>query len=314
MKYKVLITAPYFQPVITRFLPLFSQRGIEVVVPPVRERMEEDELLKWVQDIDGAICGDDRFSEKVMERSKKLKVISKWGTGIDSIDKDAAAKRGIQVCNTPDAFSHGVGDTVLGYILCFALRLPEMNAMIRAGKWEKIGSVSLRECTLGVIGVGHVGKQVVRRAKGFGIRLLGNDIVDIPSEFITETGIEMVSKEALLRQSDFVSLNCDLNRTSYHLIGDTELSQMKKTAYLINTARGPIIEELALVRALAAKGIAGAALDVFETEPLPHDSPLLKFENVMLAPHNANSSPKAWEFVHQNTFRNLLKGLGIEHG
>jgi phosphoglycerate dehydrogenase-like enzyme len=89
---------------------------------------------------------------------------------------------------------------------------------------------------------------------------------------------------------------------------------MKKTAYLINTARGPIIEELALVRALAAKGIAGAALDVFETEPLPHDSPLLKFENVMLAPHNANSSPKAWEFVHQNTFRNLLKGLGIEHG
>jgi len=314
MKFKVLISAPYFQPMIQRFLPLFSQHSIEVVVPPVHERMEEDELLKWVEDIDGAICGDDRFTDKVLGRSRKLKVISKWGTGIDSIDKEAAVRRGIQVCNTPDAFSHGVSDSVMGYILCFARRLPEMNTMIRAGKWEKIGSVSLGECTLGVIGVGNVGKQVVRRAKGFGMRLLGNDIIDISREFIAETGIDMVSRESLLRQSDFVSLNCDLNRTSYHLIGDTELSQMKETAYLINTARGPIIEELALVRALAAKGIAGAALDVFETEPLPHDSPLLRFENVMLAPHNANSSPKAWEFVHQNTFRNLLKGLGIEHG
>jgi D-3-phosphoglycerate dehydrogenase len=276
--------------------------------------MEEDELLKWVEDIDGAICGDDRFTDHVLARAKKLKVISKWGTGTDSIDREAAARRGIQVCNTPDAFSHGVADSVLGYMLCFARRLPEMNAMVRAGMWEKISSVSLTECTLGVIGVGNVGKQVVRRAKGFGMRLVGNDIISIPADFIGETGIEMITKEALLQQSDFVSLNCDLNPTSFHLIGDRELGQMKKTAYLINTARGPIIDEPSLARALEAKAIAGAALDVFEVEPLPHDSPLMKFENVLLAPHNSNSSPKAWEFVHQNTFRNLLKGLGIEHG
>jgi D-3-phosphoglycerate dehydrogenase len=160
-----------------------------------------------------------------------------------------------------------------------------------------------------VIGVGNTGKAVVRRAVAFGIRLLGNDIVGMPPQFLSETGIDMVEKETLLRESDFISLNCDLNPTSRHLLSDAQFRLMKPSAVVINAARGPVIDEAALIRALQSKTIAGAALDVFEDEPLPSDSPLLQMNNVMLAPHNANSSPKAWENVHMNTIKNLLEEL-----
>jgi len=309
MTWKVLVSAPYMQAVIDRFRPLFEENDIELVVPPIDERLEEEELLKWVRDIDGAICGDDRFTARVLHAAPRLKVISKWGTGIDSIDQDACRELGIAIRNTPGAFSEPVADTVLGYVLSFARRLVPVDREMHAGRWQKLPGISLRECTLGVIGVGNVGKAIVRRAAGFRMRVLGNDIVAMPPEFLTESGIQMVPKDDLLRQADFVSLNCDLNPTSLHLIGDRELSLMKSSAYLINTARGPIVHEAALVRALREGRIAGAALDVFEVEPLPASSPLLQMDNVLLAPHNANSSPEAWERVHENTIGNLLEVL-----
>jgi phosphoglycerate dehydrogenase-like enzyme len=136
--------------------------------------------------------------------------------------------------------------------------------------------------------------------------------VEIDHVFLTETGTQMTNLEDLLSQSDFITLHCDLNPTSYHLINAHTLSLMKSNAVLINTSRGPVVDEPALVNALLSGQITGAALDVFEVEPLPHDSPLLKMDQVVLAPHNANSSPTAWERVHMNTIKNLLDGLGIE--
>jgi D-3-phosphoglycerate dehydrogenase len=197
-------------------------------------------------------------------------------------------------------------------MLNFARRLPWMDRVMRQGQWTKMPSIALRECTLGVIGVGNVGKAVVRRATAFGMRVLGNDLVEIPFDFLTESRIDMTSKEQLLQQADFISLNCTLNPTSFHLISDNEFALMKHNAVIINTARGPIIDEPALIRALQSEQIAGAALDVYETEPLPAESPLLEMDNVMLAPHNANSSPEAWEHVHQNTVQNLLHVLEKE--
>lgn len=309
MTWRVLVSAPYMQPALDDYRHVFAENDIELIVPPVRERLSEEELLQWIGDIDGVISGDDQFTERVLRAAPQLKVISKWGTGIDSIDQEAAHRLGIAVRNTPNAFSEPVADTVLGYILCFARQLPWMDRDMRAGIWRKRPGVSLRECTLGVIGVGNVGKAVIRRAIAFGMRTLGNDIVEIPPNFVTEVGLEIVSKDDLLRQADFVSLNCDLNSTSFHLIGEWELEIMKSTAYLINTARGPIVDEAALVQALQQGQIAGAALDVFEVEPLPDDSPLRTLDNVLLAPHNANSSPEAWRKVHESTIRNLLEGL-----
>ena len=309
---KVLFTAPYMIPVIDRFKPVFDKQGIELIVPSVQERMEEADLLKYAGDFDGAICGDDRYTARVIEACvPRLKVISKWGTGIDSIDAEACSRYGVKLCRTPNAFTLPVADTVLGYILAFARRQPLMDKEMKQGKWEKIGGRALSECTLGVIGVGSIGKAVTRRARAFGMKVYGTDIVEIDHVFIAETGIEMTDLQSLLAHSDFVSVNCDLNPTSYHLINGDTLALMKSNAVLINTARGPIVHEEALIEALQANYLAGAALDVFEHEPLPSESPLMKMDNVMLAPHNSNSSPAAWERVHWNTIKNLLDGLGI---
>ena len=309
MGWKVLVTAPYMQTVMDRFRPVFAENDIQVFAPPVAERFEEVDLLQWVGDVDGVICGDDRFTELVLRSAPKLKVISKWGTGIDSIDGEACRRLGIAVRNTPNAFTEPVADSVIGYILCFARNIPWMDRSMKEGTWRKIPSRALRECVLGVIGVGNVGKAVVRRALALGMHVIGNDIVEMPADFLAATGLEMATKQGLLRGADFVSLNCDLNSTSYHLMGDSEFALMKSTAVLINTARGPIVAERALEKALQEERIAGAALDVFEVEPLPADSPLRRMDNVLLAPHNANSSPQAWERVHWSTIDNLLQEL-----
>ncbi len=309
MHWKVLISAPYFQPVVDQYRHIFSKYGIETIVPTVRERLSEEELLAVIGDVDGVISGDDQFTHRVVHAAKKLRVISKWGTGIDSIDLETCRKLGIAVRNTPNAFSEPVADSVVGYMLCFARNLPWMDRKMKQGVWDKIPGRALRECTLGVIGVGDVGKTVVRRAIAFGMRVLGNDIVEMPEAFQAETGIHMVPKDELLREADFVSLNCDLNPTSYHLMNESKFAMMKTTAVVINTARGPVIDERALIKALKDEQIAGAALDVFENEPLPDDTPLRDMDNVMLAAHNANSSPEAWAGVHQNTIKNLLEEL-----
>lgn len=308
----VLISAPYMLPHLDRFKPFFTKLGIELIVPVVNERLSEAELLQFAGQFDGAICGDDRYTEKVIATcTPRLKVISKWGTGIDSINQEAAKQYGVEVCRTTNAFTVPVSDTVLGYILAFARRQPWMDRNMKRGEWEKIPGKALRECTLGVIGVGNIGKMVLKKARVFDMELLGNDIQNIPQNFITDVGVEMVSLEELISRSDFISVNCDLNPTSHHLINSHLLTQVKQGAVLINTARGPIVEEPALVQALENGQLSGAALDVFEDEPLPLNSPLIKMDQVLLAPHNSNSSPEAWEKVHINTVLNLINGLGL---
>jgi D-3-phosphoglycerate dehydrogenase / 2-oxoglutarate reductase len=311
--YKILFSAPYMVPFMDRFGPYLQSYGLELIVPPVQERLSEAELMAYAGQFDGAICGDDCYSAEVLEAcAPRLKVISKWGTGIDSIDQKAAARLGIRVCNTPNAFTLPVADTVLGFMLAFARRQPWMDRAMKAGQWQKLPGRSLCECSLGVVGVGNIGKAVLRRARAFGTELLGNDIVEIAPDFIREQRVEMVELDELLARADFVSLHCDLNPSSFHLIDSNSLALMRTEAILINTARGAIVDEAALVQALSTGVIAGAALDVFESEPLPVDSPLLRMDNVLLSPHNSNSSPLAWERVHQNTINNLLNGLGLE--
>ena len=312
MKYKVLLTAPYMLPLVGRFKPVFDKYGIDLMIPDVHERMEQNDLLQYAGQFDGTICGDDRYTARVLEAcSPRLKVISKWGTGIDSIDAEACSRYEIKLCRTLNAFTLPVADSILGYMLAFARYQPWMDREMKSGKWKKIPGKSLSECTLGVIGLGNIGKAVTRRARAFGMKVYGTDIVEIDHVFVTETSIEVTDLPSLLAHSDFVSINCDLNATSYHLINSDTLALMKSSAVLINTARGPIIDEKALIEALQAKRLAGAALDVFEHEPLPPDNPLMKMDNVMLAPHNSNSSPAAWERVHWNTIKNLLEGLGL---
>ncbi len=310
----ILFTAPYMIPFLDRFRPVFERYNLELVTPPVEERLKKAQILELAGNFDGTICGDDHYSADVLQACvPRLKVISKWGTGIDSIDIKSAEELGVRVYRTPNAFTSPVADTVMGYILAFARRQPWMDQNMKTGLWEKLPGRSLSECTLGVIGVGNIGKAVLKRANAFKMELLGNDIVQIEPKFIEEVGVEMTSLNDLLSRADFISLNCDLNPTSYRLINQNTLVQINSTGILINTARGQVVDESALIAALQAGTIGGAALDVFEEEPLPQDSSLLEMENVMLAPHNSNSSAAAWEHVHWNSIRNLLEGLEIPY-
>jgi len=283
-------------PFVERFRPIFEHYNLDLIIPEVHERLSEEELLAYAGKFDGTICGDDRYTRRVLAAcTPRLKVISKWGTGIDSIDLAAAAELGVMVGNTPNAFTVPVAENVLGYMLAFARQLPWMDDAMKASQWEKIPGITLSECTLGVVGVGNVGKAVLRRARAFGMKLLGNDIVEIAPDFLVEYGVEMTALADLLARADFISLNCSLNATSYHLINAQTLSLVKPGAILINTSRGPVVDEPALV----------------EQEPLPAESPLRSMPNVMLAPHNSNSSPFYWERVHWNSIRNLLLGLQL---
>lgn len=309
MAYQVLVTAPYLLPVLDHYRPLLEARGCIVHAAHVRERLSGDELLICIGDIDGVICGDDEFTSDVFAAAPKLKVLSKWGTGIDSIDQMAARAHGVAIRNIPNAFSEPVGDTVLGWMLAFARRLPEQTTLLRQGGWEKLPGQALNETTLGVIGVGNCGKAVIRRAHVFGMRVLGNDILTVDADFVREHDVEMVALPDLLAASDYVSLNCDLNPTSRHLLRAETLAMMRETAVLMNSARGPLVCEADLIATLHAGRLRGAALDVFEEEPLPESSPLRSMEQVLLSAHNANSSPQAWECVHEQAIRNLLDVL-----
>ena len=309
----VLVSAPYMLPHMDRFGPILQALGFELIIPEVNERLSEGEILPYAGQFDGTICGDDRYTSRVIEAClPRLKAISKWGTGIDSIDQEACKKYGIMLGNTTNAFTVPVAESVIGYMLNFARLLPWLDDEMRKGVWNKSIARTLSECTLGVIGVGNVGKAVLRRARAFGMKLLGNDIVEVAPDFLVEFGVEMTSLDDLMHRADFISINCTLTPTSFHMINEQTLSLCKPEAVIINTARGPIINEANLVKALQEQKISGAALDVFEMEPLPADSPLLKLNNVLLAPHNSNSSPYYWERVHWNTIRNLLIGLGMD--
>ena len=309
MTWRVLISAPHMLPVLADFRPQLTAAGVDIVTLPVTERLGESELLAVAPSLDGAICGDDQFTERVLSAARRLKVISKWGTGTDSIDRRAAARLGIQVFNTPDAFTDPVSDSVMGYVLSFARGLPWMNRDVRSGVWTKFDGFALRNRTLGIIGVGNIGRAVARRAHAFGMKLCGNDPVIPPATFLSDTGMRMVDLRTILTESDFISLNCDLNPTSFHLIGRKELDLVRPTAVIINTARGAIVDEGALAISLSKGQLAGAALDVFEVEPLPAESPLRALEQCLLAPHNSNSDPAARMRVHEATIANLLRGL-----
>jgi len=262
------------------------------------------------------ICVDDHFTRRVLEASPKLKVISKWGTGIDAIDSEAAKELGIVVRNTPDAFTKGVADTTLGYMLDFARGLTELDRDMKAGKWKKRDAVALHELTIGIIGVGNIGRAVIRRLKAFGPRIIGYDIQGIPQDFIDETGLEVMTKEEVLKEADIVSLHCTLNSpvstkkdANTGLIGKEELAIMKSGAVIINTARGPLIDNAALIKALQSKKLGGAAMDVFQIEPLSEDSPLRSMDNVRMAAHNANASTEARDRINKATVQYCLEEL-----
>lgn len=307
---RVLITCPYLQQTIDGYRPLFADCGIEVALPPVEQRMTAPRLMDLIDGFDGIIAGDDELTAAVLERADRLRVISKWGVGIDSIDLAAAARRGIQIFHTPGVFADEVADVAMGYLILLARRLHTIDRLVRAGEWAKIRGVSLAGKTLGIIGVGSIGQALARRAAAAGMLLLGTDIVTPSTDVLAATGLRLVALGELLRTADFISLNCVLTPATCGILGRAQFAMLKPGAYVVNTSRGALIDEEALVQALRDGWVAGAALDVFEEEPLPLDSPLRSFENCVLGSHNSSNTYEAVLRTNDLAISNLLKGLG----
>ena len=306
---RILVTCPQMQRTIEHFRDRLEAAGLVLDLPEVVQALSESELLQIIDQYDGMIAGDDELTAAVIEKADRMRVISKWGIGVDGIDQQAAVARGIVVTNTPGAFGEEVADVALGYVLMLARGLHVIDRSVRDGGWAKPVGLSLGGQTLGVVGLGSIGLATARRGLAFGLDVLGYDPFEEQRQLARGLGARPVELAALLATSRFVVLCCPLTVENRHLISATTLAQMRRDAYLINVARGPLVDEAALDEALASGVIAGAALDVFEGEPLPADSPLRARERTVFGSHNGSNTEAATLRVSALAVDNLLREI-----
>jgi D-3-phosphoglycerate dehydrogenase len=308
-QYRVLVSCPLIHDSIAEYDDRFAEHGVSYDVPDVDQQLDEPELLEVIDRYHGVIAGDDEFTARVFEAADRLQVVSKWGIGTDNIDHAAAEDHGVAVRNTPGAFDDEVADVVVGYAIMLTRKLHHIDRAVRDGEWYAPRGVSLSSRTLGVVGVGDIGSTVARRGHALGMDVLGNDVRDLPTDLREDTGIEPRDRRELFDESDVVSLNCALTPETRGMVGREELDRLGPEGYLINASRGEVVDEDALVDALGEGTIAGAALDVFETEPLPTDHPFTDMENVILGSHNAQNTQEAVDRVNDRAVENLLAEL-----
>jgi len=271
----------------------FMSRITSAFVPP--SITNEQRVIEMAQNADGILVVRADITARVMDALPRLKVVGRYGIGLDNIDTEAAAQRGIAVVYAPGFCAREVADHTLSMLLACSRKLFKLNSAMHNNYWARDTASpmsALYSQTMGLIGFGQIGRETARRALAFGLRIIVHDPI-LNVEEAKNANVELVSMERLLSESDFISIHAPLNSQTHHLISSAQFALMKQTAYLINTSRGPHIDEVALVKALQAGKIAGAALDVFEKEPLPSTSALLDFDNVILTPHVAGLSDES---------------------
>ncbi len=277
--------------------------------PPPR-----DVLLEKVAGIRGLYCLlTDRIDSELLECAPELQVVSQMAVGVDNVDVAACTARGIPVGNTPGVLTETTADLAFALILATARRVVEADRFVRAGEWTTWSPMLLtgpdvHHATLGIVGMGRIGREVAKRARGFDMRILYYNRTRDPESEET-LGADYVDIPSLLAQSDFVSIHTPLTSETLHLIGREELQLMKKSAILINTSRGPVVDESALYEALRDGTIAAAGLDVFEVEPLPMESPLLALDNVVVLPHIGSASVATRTKMAVLAAENLAAGI-----
>ena len=290
----ILITFPDYDTEHAQHGGALTAAGFEMRIAPKRGARSEQELLALSADVAGAIVSTDPFTREVLRDSPHLLVIARVGVGIDSIDAAAATEFGIAITTTPGANEETVADHAVAMMLGLLRRIPANDSAVRRGEWNRTGPhtpLLLSGCTVGLVGYGHIGRLVARRLAGFDVELLVTD----PALGETESP-RAVELAELLARSDVVSLHVPLVATTRHLIDHSALQLMRPHAVLVNTSRGGVVDEEALIQGLHDGAIAGAALDVFETEP-PGDSPLLSMPNVVVSPHVGGLSTKSVEVM-----------------
>ncbi len=302
MAYQVLMNSPRVvgnEEFIRAFL---QERGCALIEHDRSRLLTPDEVRTLIGDADGYVTGLEPVGAETFASAPKLRVVSAPGVGYDHIDVEEATKHGVVVCTCAGANNRAVAELAFGLMLNLARHIRALDTAVRDGEWPRLIGPELWGKTIGIVGLGRVGKSTALIARGFGMRVLANDVQwDIP--FADQNEIHYVPLKRLLQEADFVSLHCPLNDQTRGLIDERAIELMKPTAYLINTARGPIVKESALVGALREKMIAGAGLDVFEVEPHP-DNPYRELPNALLVPHlggsTFESNARSLELAMQN--------------
>lgn len=293
----------------------FKKAGVDVEITELRFSGEDD-LIERVKDAD-AIIGGHMFNRRVIESLPKCQMVITYSVGYDGIDIEAATDNGLIICNNPASewCVEEVSNQAVALLLACAKKLVIQDTLVKQGKWREAKQVlppmgGIHDETLGLVGCGAIARMVARKAQCFGLKCIGYDPY-LDKSVADEYDIELADLTDVMKNSDYVSVHTPLTDETYHLVSEKEFNLMKPTAYYINTARGPVTDEKALIKALQEKKIAGAGLDVFEQEPTPADNPLLKLDNVIAIPHSASYSDAALDAQPLNPAREvarLLKG------
>lgn len=301
---------------VTREMP---ERGLRIIkekfdaeVWPDYAPPPKKTIIGKAADVDAlATLLSDKIDAEVFDAAPRLKIVAQMAVGFDNINIAEATKRGIYVTNTPGVLTETTADFAWTLLMAVARRVVEADNYVRSGKW-KVGwhpmmlqGRDIYGATLGIVGLGRIGCAIAKRAKGFNMKVLYYDVIRRP-DFEKEYNIQFSELDKLFPQADFVTINTPLTKETYHLVDETKLKSMKKTAYLINNARGPIVDEKALYKALKEGWMAGAALDVFEQEPTQTDNPLLKLDNVVAAPHISSASYETRSKMAEMVAENLI--------
>lgn len=284
----ILVTCRQMQVELPRHRERIQKLGYEVIAPELagRQQFTAAELLEHSDRLVGIIAGDDQLDRTFFAGAPKLKTVIRWGIGMDSVDHEAARDHGVTVRNTPGVFGHEVADAAFGYILNLVRGYIAVDAAVRRGEWPKMEGVTLAGARLGIVGLGAIGREIAKRGTGFGMDVVAYD----PFVDTAQAGVSIVDLDKLLATSRFIVLACPLTTQTFHLIDAQRLALVRPNAYLVNVARGPVVMEQDLIDALKSGRLAGAALDVFEIEPLPMDSVLRTLPNVVLGAHNASNT------------------------
>jgi D-3-phosphoglycerate dehydrogenase len=308
----VLVTCRQMQNCIEEFRERFERHGVSLVLPPIVQQLSETELAGMIGDFDAIIAGDDPITATVLERATRLKVVAKWGIGTDGIDLLTASRLGIPVLNTPAVFGDEVADVAMGYVILLARQLHRIDTGVRAGGWPKPEGLTLHGKRLAIFGFGSIGRAVAVRGRGFGMEILATDAAGISAPDANRLQVRPVDEPVLFAEADFLVLCSPLTPQTHHVVGVENLARMRPGSFVVNVARGPLVDEAALHRARSDGRLAGAALDVFEVEPLPDAAPLRTVENCILGSHNASNTREGVLRASAQAVANTLVALGLE--
>jgi len=305
---KILVTPTSFKPSKGGpALELLRSFSTDLVFNPGEKPLSEDELIPLLSDCEGYIAGLDFVTRKVIEKSSKLKVISRYGAGVDRVDLAAAKEKNVIVCNTPGVNANAVADLVLGMLLCIARKLPMLDRKTKAGEWPRSTGFELEGKTIGILGLGAVGKAVAKRSAGFSMKIMAYDPF-INKEYAKANGIIVATFDEVIREADFVSLHLPLMEETKNIINAGIMKTMKKGAVIINAARGGLIDENAAYELLKSGHLGGMGLDAFEAEP-PGASPLFGLDNVVVTPHTGAHTNEATAAMAELSVKNVIDVL-----